>query len=204
VFIPAAAVRCSQLATDPANGLAGNSSVKSATSRVVAASGGNVSFCQVDILFGTNAAQNINIRVGLPLSAADGGTGGVQGAWNGRTQGIGGRGCSGSLAVNAPVNAGYVGSGTDTGHSGGNCETGVNGNGTYNLQFIQDFIRNAIKQQIYNGNGNTNDATNFHCGGNLEQPAVVCADVLAQYKSEVAGTRDTAGSGVPAGTCPGL
>jgi len=148
VFVPAAAVRCSQLATDPANGLAGNSSVKSATSRVVAASGGNVSFCQVDVLFGTSAAQNINIRVGLPLSAADGGTGGVQGAWNGRTQGIGGGGCSGSLAVNAPVNAGYVGSGTDTGHSGGNCEPGVNGNGTYNLQFIQDFIRNAIKQQI--------------------------------------------------------
>jgi len=72
----------------------------------------------------------------------------VQGAWNGRTQGIGGGGCSGSLAVNAPVNAGYVGSGNDTGHSGGDCEPGVNLDGTYNLQFINDFIRNGMKQQI--------------------------------------------------------
>ena len=84
----------------------------------------------------------------MPLNAVDGGTGGVQGAWNGSTQGIGGGGCSGSLNVNAPVNAGYVGSGNDTGHAGGNCEPGVNTDGTYNLQFINDFIRNGMKQQI--------------------------------------------------------
>src|SRR6266704_469815 len=48
----------------------------------------------------------------------------------------------------APVNAGYVGSGNDLGHSGGNCEPGVNADGTYNLQFINDFIRNGIKEQI--------------------------------------------------------
>jgi hypothetical protein len=102
----------------------------------------------VNIVFGTNPNQNINIRVGLPLSAADGGSGGVQGAWNGRTQGVGGGGCAGNLNVNPPVNAGYVGSGTDTGHSGGNCEPGVNPDGTYNFQFIEDFIRNAIKQQV--------------------------------------------------------
>ena len=72
----------------------------------------------------------------------------MQGAWNGRTQGIGGGGCSGSLNVNAPVNAGYVGSGNDTGHAGGNCEPGVNEDGTYNLQFINDFIRNGMKQQV--------------------------------------------------------
>lgn len=145
---PAAPVRCTQLAADPASGLAGNPSVKSATSRIIAASGGNASFCQVDILFGTSAAQNIQIRVGLPLSAADGGSGGVQGAWNGRTQGVGGGGCAGTVTVNAPVNAGYVGSGTDGGHAGGSCEPGVNADGSYNLQFIQDFIRNGIKQQI--------------------------------------------------------
>jgi hypothetical protein len=46
------------------------------------------------------------------------------------------------------MNAGYVGSGTDLGHSGGNCDPGVNADGTYNLQFINDFIRNAIKEQI--------------------------------------------------------
>jgi hypothetical protein len=50
--------------------------------------------------------------------------------------------------VNPAVNAGYVGSGTDTGHSGGDCEPGVNPDGTYNFQFIEDFIRNAIKQQV--------------------------------------------------------
>src|SRR6185503_7607768 len=92
--------------------------------------------------------QNINIVVGLPLSRVDGGSGGVQGAWNGRTQGLGGGGCSGNLSVAPAVNTGYVGSGTDLGHAGGDCEPGVNADGTYNLQFIQDFIRNAIVQQV--------------------------------------------------------
>ena len=141
-------VPCLALATDPENGLLGNPVVKSVVSQIIAANGPNVSYCQVDLLYGTNANQNINIRVGLPLNSLDGGTGGVEGAWNGRTQGIGGGGCAGSLTVNAPVNGGYVGSGTDTGHAGGNCEPGVNADGTYNLQFIQDFIRNAIKQQV--------------------------------------------------------
>jgi hypothetical protein len=141
-------VSCIELATDPANGLAGNPDVKSVSSQIVPAAGANAAYCQVSILFGTNPNQNINIRVGLPLNTRDGGTGGVQGAWNGRTQGIGGGGCAGSLAVNAPVNAGYVGSGNDLGHSGGNCEPGVNADGTYNLQFINDFIRNGIKEQV--------------------------------------------------------
>jgi Tannase and feruloyl esterase len=57
-------------------------------------------------------------------------------------------GCSGNLRVGVAVNAGYVGSGTDLGHSGGNCEPGVNADGTYNMQFIEDFIRNAIEQQV--------------------------------------------------------
>jgi len=143
-----AAPACAALATDPANGLAGNASVKSAASHIVAATGPNKSFCQVDLVYGINAQQNIAIRVGLPLSVADGGAGGVQGAWNGRTQGIGGGGCSGGLGINAPVNAGYVGSGSDAGHAGGNCDPGVNADGTYNLQFINDFIRNGMKQQV--------------------------------------------------------
>ena len=145
---PLEPVACVELATDPANGLAGNPVIKSVTSAVIAASGTNASYCQVNLLYGTNPDQNINIRVGLPLNSLDGGTGGMQGAWNGRTQGIGGGGCAGSLNVTAPVNAGYVGSGTDTGHTGGDCEPGVNADGTYNFQFIQDFIRNAIKQQV--------------------------------------------------------
>jgi hypothetical protein len=138
---------CSQLAGD-AGGLVGAFGIKSVNATVVPAAGNNVAYCQVNVLYGESAQQNINVRVGLPLGPLDGGSGGVVGAWNGRTQGIGGGGCSGSLAVNAPVNAGYVGSGNDTGHVGGNCDPGVNADGTYNLQFINDFIRNGMKQQI--------------------------------------------------------
>jgi hypothetical protein len=145
---PPEPVSCVELATNPDIGLLGAPGVKSVNSQIIAASGPNVAYCQVNILYGENPNQNINIRVGLPLSELDGGTGGVQGAWNGRTQGIGGGGCSGSLGVTGPVNAGYVGSGNDTGHAGGNCEPGVNEDGTYNLQFINDFIRNGMKQQI--------------------------------------------------------
>ncbi len=145
---PPEPVSCTDLATDPGNGLLGAPGVKSVNSQITPASGPNVSYCQVNILYGTNPDQNINIRVGLPLNSADGGTGGVEGAWNGRTQGIGGGGCAGSLGVTGPVNAGYVGSGSDAGHSGGDCEPGVNLDGTYNLQFINDFIRNGMKQQV--------------------------------------------------------
>ncbi|HEU0199113.1 MAG TPA: tannase/feruloyl esterase family alpha/beta hydrolase [Burkholderiaceae bacterium] len=144
---PAQPLTCAQLAT-PAAGVRGAPGIKTVTSAIIPASGPNLSYCQVDVLYGTSPEQNINVRVGLPLNSLDGGTGGVQGAWNGRTQGIGGGGCAGNLNVTGPVNAGYVGSGTDTGHVGGNCEPGVNADGTYNLQFINDFIRNAIKQQV--------------------------------------------------------
>src|SRR4030095_4606558 len=146
---PLGPVTCSQLATDPALRLAGNPVIKNVTSEIIPLPpSNNESYCQVDLLYGKSPEQNINIRVGLPLNSSDGGTGGIQGAWNGRTQGVGGGGCAGNLIVTAPVNAGYVGSGTDTGHTGGDCEPGVNLDGTYNLQFIEDFIRNAIKQQV--------------------------------------------------------
>jgi hypothetical protein len=144
----AAPAPCATLASDPANGLAGNPVIKSASSSIVPASGPNVAYCKVAFLYGTNPNQNINIVVGLPLSAADGGSGRVQGNWNGRTQGLGSGGCAGNLVVNSAVNAGYVGSGTDLGHSGGDCEPGVNPDGTYNFQFIEDLIRNAIKEQV--------------------------------------------------------
>lgn len=143
---PPQPVSCAQLALDPDNGLLGAPGVKLVNSGLVALGSGF--YCQVNILYGESDAQNINIRVGLPLNSVDGGTGGVEGAWNGRTQGIGGGGCSGSLNVNGPVGAGYVGSGNDTGHAGGNCAPGVNEDGTYNLQFINDFIRNGMKQQV--------------------------------------------------------
>jgi len=144
---PAQPLMCSQLAGN-AGGLVGTPGIKSVAATIVPAAGSNVSYCQVNVLYGTSEQQNINVRVGLPLGPLDGGTGGVVGAWNGRTQGIGGGGCAGSLAVNTPVNAGYVGSGNDTGHAGGNCEPGVNSDGSYDLQFINDFIRNGMKQQV--------------------------------------------------------
>ncbi len=144
----AAAPSCADLAADPANGIGSNPVIKSATSVVVPAAGPNAAYCQVSLLYGTNPNQNINIAIGLPLSAADGGSGGVQGAWNGRTEGLGGGGCAGNLDTTRAVNAGYVGSGNDLGHAGGNCEPGVNPDGTYNVQFIEDFIRNGIKQQV--------------------------------------------------------
>jgi hypothetical protein len=143
---------CSTLASDPANGIAGAPGIKSASSAIVPAGGSNAAYCLVHLLYGTNPNQNINILVALPLSVADGGHGRLQGAWNGRTQGVGGGGCAGVSTVNAAmlsaVNSGYVASGNDLGHSGGDCEPGVNADGTYNLQFIEDFIRNGIKQQV--------------------------------------------------------
>ncbi len=138
---------CTELA-GAKGGLVGAPGIKTVAASIIPAAGANLAHCRVDVLYGTLPEQNINVRIGLPLGPLDGGIGGVVGAWNGRTQGIGGGGCSGSVNVNPPVNAGYVGSGTDTGHVGGNCEPGVNADGTYNLQFINDFIRNGIKQQV--------------------------------------------------------
>jgi len=139
---------CATLAKNPVFGIAGNHAIKSATSVIVPPAKADVGYCKVSLLYGTNPNQNINIVIGLPLSLADGGSGGIQGAWNGRTQGLGGGGCAGNLIVTPAVDAGYVGSGTDLGHAGGDCEPGVNADGSYNLQFIEDFIRNAIKQQV--------------------------------------------------------
>ena len=137
-------VFCAELST----GLANDPSVKTMTSQIIKARGPNPAYCQVDILYGTNPDQNINIRVGLPINSLDGGSGGVEGAWNGRTQGIGGSRCAGRLNVVVPVREGYVGSGNDTGHSGDDCTPGVNEDGTYNYQFNNDFIRNGIKAQV--------------------------------------------------------
>jgi hypothetical protein len=141
---------CTSLQTDPQYGLKGNPAIKSVTSAVTTTAGpAKVEYCRVTLLYGTNLNQNITIAVGLPVSAADAVVGGNQVPWNGRTEGLGGGGCSGNLNVDAAVNAGYVGSGTDGGHSiPGDCTLGVNPGGTYNLQFIEDFFRNGIKQEI--------------------------------------------------------
>jgi len=80
---------CAALAKNPVFGITGNHAIKSATSVIVPPAGVDVGYCKVSLLYGTNPNQNINIVVGLPLSLVDGGSGGVQGAWNGRTQGLG-------------------------------------------------------------------------------------------------------------------
>jgi hypothetical protein len=91
---------------------------QSVTAVVQPAAGSNVAYCRVAVHY----IRDINIVVGLPLSAADGGTGGVQGAWNGKIRNIGGGGSVGSPpAINAGPNNRYVGSSTDTGHNPGSC-----------------------------------------------------------------------------------
>ena len=42
----------------------------------------------------------------------------------------------------------------------------------------------------------TDDAANFHCGGNLETTAVVCDELRTRYKNETGGSLDTNGIGV--------
>src|SRR3989454_5196624 len=58
--------------------------------------------------------QRIGIRVGFPLNTMDGGSGGVQGAWNGKVRNIGGGGLQGTLgnanSMAPATNTGYVGS----------------------------------------------------------------------------------------------
>jgi len=58
------------------------------------------------------------IRIGLPLNSVDGGTGGVQGNWNGKIMHIGGGGGVGTAPdVTTGTDIGYVGSSTDGGHT---------------------------------------------------------------------------------------
>src|SRR4030095_4330234 len=105
IFAPATFAAAVPLCSELAPGLSGSAGVKSVNSLIIPASGPNVAYCQVNILFGENGNQNINIRVGLPLNSRDGGTGGVEGAWNGRTQGVGGGGGSRNPPGPCPCNS---------------------------------------------------------------------------------------------------
>jgi len=57
-------------------------------------------------------SQHIGIVIGLPLSITDGGRGGgVNGAWNGKIENLGGAGCAGAAgSPTQATDAGYVGS----------------------------------------------------------------------------------------------
>ena len=118
---------CSDLATNPAWGLAGNPTVTGLTAVVTPAAGANPAYCQVNFTDGTLVDQ-IRLPAGrdfelqnscwLALERQDGGTGSVQGSWNGKIQTLGNGGFAGSVtAVTSATNTGYVGTGTDTGHN---------------------------------------------------------------------------------------
>jgi hypothetical protein len=148
--------------------------ISAATSAIQPASGGNVSYCLVNITVSElsgpkdgylpGQSQMIKVAIGLPLSSADGGTGGTVGAWNERIQDLGGGGYVGELSpVTSATNTGFVGSNTDTGHTGsasaGGLPFGVIGDGTWALNvppaaddtlnwgLIRDFAFNGIHQQ---------------------------------------------------------
>src|SRR5262249_35405598 len=94
-------------------------------------------------------SQQVKVGIGLPLSAADGGSGGTQGNWNGRIEDLGGGGYAGNVgAVTGPTDAGYAGSSTDTGHSSAQQgKFALNPDNTLNWGLIRDFAFNGIHEQ---------------------------------------------------------
>lgn len=159
-FIPSTAMatplpNCAGLAAQ----LLKNSDIVSATSAVQPAASPHLSYCLVNITVSDLAGpkdgylpgqkQMINIGIGLPLSSADGGSGGVQGAWNARIQDLGGGGYAGTVgSVTGATDDGYAGSSTDTGHPAS--EQGffaLNPNDTLNWGLINDFAFNGIHEQ---------------------------------------------------------
>src|SRR6266436_1634845 len=81
--------------------------------------------------------QRIGIVVGFPLNTFDGGSGAVQGAWNGKVRNIGGGGLQGNLSSN-----------TDTGHPTGSPAFAVIQD-THELDYgtLDDFLVESIHQQ---------------------------------------------------------
>jgi len=94
--------------------------------------------------------QRIVLRVGLPRNSIDGGSGGVQGAWNGKVQNLGGGGLVGAVGgVTAATNAGYVGSSTDSGHTSAENPNFavIQDTNTLNYGKLDDFLVESLKQQ---------------------------------------------------------
>lgn len=134
--------RCDELAASIPTG----EDLQSISAVLVPAAGTNVAYCRVDL----KSLREINIRVGLPLSVADGGTGGVQGAWNGKLRNLGGGGTVGSVgAVTTATNTGYVGSSTDGGHNNAVCAAnGHPGCAPGGYGFVLDASNNLIWSQL--------------------------------------------------------
>jgi len=133
--------------------------VSAATSAIKPAASGHLSYCLVNITVSELAGpkdgylpgqkQMINVGIGLPLSPADGGSGGSIGAWNERIQDLGGGGYAGIVGpVTGATDAGYAGSSTDTGHPASAGGTfALNPDSTLNFGLIRDFAFNGIHQQ---------------------------------------------------------
>jgi hypothetical protein len=137
-----AAPRCEELAASVPLG----EDLQSISAVLVPAAGANAAYCRVDL----KSLREINIRVGLPLSAADGATGGAHGAWNGKLRNLGGGGTVGTVGqVTAATNTGYVGSSTDGGHNNAVCTANGHPNcapGGYG--FVLDANNNLIWSQL--------------------------------------------------------
>jgi hypothetical protein len=125
----AGATRCQALAAMALGESDGK--VIQATSAIQPANGPDRAYCLVNL----EVKPSVNIAVGLPLNAADGGSGALEGSWNGRAENLGGGGFAGSVGVvTSATNAGYVGSSTDTGHSAAWCNATDPATGKANAQ----------------------------------------------------------------------
>jgi hypothetical protein len=149
---------CVELGSDPAFGLVGNPQLSAIASALVPAAGTNAAYCQVNITVSSESgpdagyrlgqSEQIRVRVGLPLSVADGGVGGLQGAWIGKQRDLGGGGYAGVVGgVMAATNGGYVGTSTDTGHSTPGGSFALNPDLTLNWGLIKDFAQDGIHAQ---------------------------------------------------------
>lgn len=149
----AAPPTCAQLAINPAFGLAGNvfitatssdnEGIVSPSATIVPATSTDAGYCNVQIQFSSKSgpafgyapgeSQTIGIGIGLPLNSTDGGKGGLQGAWNGKVENLGGGGLIGAVGSTvAATDAGFIGSSTDGGHN-----TIQNGGNAGNFGVIQ-------------------------------------------------------------------
>lgn len=142
-----------------------NEGKPSPTAAVVAATATNAAYCNVQFQFSAHSgpafgyavgeSQTIDIGIGLPVNSVDGGTGGIQGAWNGKIENLGGGGSIGSVgSTTSATNAHFVGSSTDGGHNSGPSGNGTHGNfgviqATNQLDVgkVQDFVLESQHQQ---------------------------------------------------------
>ncbi len=161
IFAPVTALAlpsCLDLRDNPAYGLAGRADVLNLTASLTT-TGANAR-CEINFIYSSRGGpefgydegerQRVTIRVGLPRNSRDGGAGGVEGAWNGRTRALGGGGCVGSVgSVTSATSTGYVGSSTDSGHIGGDCLFALQPTPTrLNVGRLNDFIVDSLLAQV--------------------------------------------------------